>query len=81
MGPLIEERLEFEFLFDDQYVIVAGAQSRWARRRKIKLAELVNEPWVLPRRLLVRPHRLHWKLFAPVGWNIPAKLWSPNPRR
>jgi len=48
MGPLIEERLEFEFLFDDQYVIVAGAQSRWARRRKIKLAELVNEPWVLP---------------------------------
>jgi DNA-binding transcriptional LysR family regulator len=47
-GPLIDERLEFEFLFDDQYVIVAGAQSPWARRRKIELAELVNEPWVLP---------------------------------
>ena len=47
-GPLIDERLEFEFLFDDQYVIVAGAQSSWARRRKIELAELVNEPWVLP---------------------------------
>ena len=47
-GPLVDERLEFEFLFDDQYVVVAGAQSRWARRRKIELAELVNEPWVLP---------------------------------
>ena len=47
-GPLIDERLEFEFLFDDQYVIVAGAKSPWARRRKIELAELVNESWVLP---------------------------------
>jgi DNA-binding transcriptional LysR family regulator len=27
---------------------VAGAQNPWARRRKIELAELVNEPWVLP---------------------------------
>jgi DNA-binding transcriptional LysR family regulator len=47
-GPLIDERLEFEFLFDDQIVIAAGAQSPWARRRKIELAELANEPWVLP---------------------------------
>jgi DNA-binding transcriptional LysR family regulator len=47
-GSLIDERLEFEFLFDDRYVIVAGAQSPWARRRKIELVELVNEPWVLP---------------------------------
>jgi DNA-binding transcriptional LysR family regulator len=46
-GPLIDERLEFESLFDDQYVIVAGAQNPWARRRKVALAELVNEPWVL----------------------------------
>jgi DNA-binding transcriptional LysR family regulator len=47
-GPLTDERVEFEHLFDDQYVVVAGAQSPWARRRKIELAELVNEPWVLP---------------------------------
>src|SRR4029077_5883891 len=32
-GSLIDERLDFEFLFDDPIVIVAGAQSRWARRR------------------------------------------------
>jgi len=49
-GPIMDEQLAFEFLFDDEYVIVAGAQSPWARRRKIKLAELVNESWVLPPR-------------------------------
>jgi DNA-binding transcriptional LysR family regulator len=47
-GSPFDERLEFESLFDDQYVIVAGAQNPWAQRRKIELAELVNEPWVLP---------------------------------
>src|SRR5260370_34178689 len=27
---------------------VAGMQNHWARRRKIELAELINEPWCLP---------------------------------
>jgi DNA-binding transcriptional LysR family regulator len=35
-------------LFEDNVVVAAGAQSRWARRRRIKLGELVNEPWALP---------------------------------
>ena len=48
LGALVDERLEFESLFDDPFVIVAGVQNPWARRRKIELAELVNEPWVLP---------------------------------
>jgi DNA-binding transcriptional LysR family regulator len=49
-GPIADERLGFEFLFDDSCVVAAGAQSPWARRRRIELAELVNEPWVLPPR-------------------------------
>ncbi len=48
LGPISDERLEFEFLFDDSYVVVVGAQSPWISRRRIKLAELVNEPWTLP---------------------------------
>ena len=32
-------------LFDDPHVVVVGAQNPWARRRKVKLADLVNEPW------------------------------------
>jgi DNA-binding transcriptional LysR family regulator len=38
--------LDVEILFDDQPVVAAGANSRWARRRKIDLSELVDEPWV-----------------------------------
>jgi len=37
-----------ETLFDEQFVIVAGPQSQWVRRRKIDLAELVDEPWIMP---------------------------------
>ena len=36
-----------ETLFNDQVVIAADARSRWLRRRKIDLAELVDEPWML----------------------------------
>ena len=46
--PVADERLGFEFLFEDYYVVVAGAKSPWARRRKIELAELVKESWTLP---------------------------------
>jgi len=40
--------LSIESLFHDQLVIAAGPRNRWARRNKIDLAELVDEPWVLP---------------------------------
>ena len=47
-GPIADKRLGFELLFDDSSVIAAGAQSPWARRRRIEFAELLKEPWVLP---------------------------------
>jgi len=37
----------FETLFDDSLVVAAGLQNSWARRRRIELAELLNEPWTL----------------------------------
>jgi DNA-binding transcriptional LysR family regulator len=37
--------LKMEGLYDDTLVVVAGARSKWARRRKIGLAELIDEPW------------------------------------
>ena len=40
--------ISIEFLFDDPLVVVAGTPSRWARRRKIDLAEIAEEPWSLP---------------------------------
>jgi len=42
-----DERLESEYLFSDVYVVVAGARSPWVRRRRIALADLVHESWVL----------------------------------
>ena len=47
-GPALDARLDFKLLHNDSYVVAAGAQSPWCRRRKIELAELVNEQWVLP---------------------------------
>ncbi len=43
-----DDQFGFETLYDNSYVVVAGAQNPWVRRRRIELAELVNETWVLP---------------------------------
>jgi DNA-binding transcriptional LysR family regulator len=46
-----DDDLNHEFLFDDRLVIVAGPKSKWAsRRRKIDLAELIDEPWIMQAR-------------------------------
>src|SRR5262249_30839648 len=47
IGNELVDDLNVEILFDDRLVVVAGMQSQWARRRKIDLAELVNERWIL----------------------------------
>jgi DNA-binding transcriptional LysR family regulator len=47
-GSLADERLQYEFLFEDKYWVLAGAKSPWARRRSIDLIELANELWALP---------------------------------
>lgn len=47
IGPVVDEGLDFEFLFDEPCIIAVGAQNPWARRRQIALADLVSERWVL----------------------------------
>ena len=49
-GPIADPRYEFESLFDDSYVVAASTRNEWVRRRKIEIAELANELWVLPPR-------------------------------
>jgi DNA-binding transcriptional LysR family regulator len=52
--------LNIEFLFDDQLVIVAGEQSKWVtRRRKIDLAELHDEPWIMQ-----APHTWNYRILT-----------------
>jgi len=42
-----EDDLNIEIQFNEELVIATGTRSRWTARRKIDLAELVNEPWIL----------------------------------
>jgi len=49
-APAADEPVDFELLFDDSYVVAAGAQNQWTRRRGIKLADLASAPWTLPPR-------------------------------
>jgi DNA-binding transcriptional LysR family regulator len=45
-GRLTEE-LDAEVLFNDRYALVVGEKSKWARRRNVELADLVDEPWIM----------------------------------
>ena len=47
-GPEIDERLHFETLYNDPYVVAAGLQNPLLKRRKLRLSDLVNEAWALP---------------------------------
>ena len=71
-----EEDLEVEILFDDQHRVVAGARSVWARRRKITLVELVNEPWIFASNLVIR--ELIAEAFKARGLEIPRERVSAN---
>src|SRR5262245_13935370 len=43
-----DEHQSFERLFHSPYVVAAGAKNPWAGRRRVELAELMGESWVLP---------------------------------
>jgi DNA-binding transcriptional LysR family regulator len=40
--------LKSEMLFAEPFLVVAGKNSKWARRKGLKLADLLGEPWALP---------------------------------
>jgi DNA-binding transcriptional LysR family regulator len=42
-----ENDLNAEVLFEEPFLVVAGARSPWARRRKLELAELVDARWIV----------------------------------
>jgi DNA-binding transcriptional LysR family regulator len=42
-----EDHMAAEILYADSAVVAVGSQSPWARRRRVDLVELVDEPWLL----------------------------------
>lgn len=68
--PFAQDDLLAETLFDEELLVAAGMQSPWARRRRIELGELINEPWILaPTESL--PGRLYEETFAMRGLAVP----------
>ncbi len=47
-APMTEDAMNVEHLYQESHFVVVGAQNPWARRRRIQLADLMNEPWALP---------------------------------
>ena len=62
--------LDVEVLFDDPHLIVAGEKSRWASKRAVKLADLTDEPWIIPPSLIV--NAILREAFAAQGLKVPA---------
>jgi DNA-binding transcriptional LysR family regulator len=42
------DHFNVELLYADPLFVVAAKTNPWSRRRSIKLADLMNEPWTLP---------------------------------
>jgi DNA-binding transcriptional LysR family regulator len=43
-----DEDLDVNTLFHDELAVICSKNNRWARKRGVRLADLVGEPWVFP---------------------------------
>jgi DNA-binding transcriptional LysR family regulator len=46
--PVVDEDMQSEVLFDDRLLVVAGVRNKWSSRKKIKIADILDEHWILP---------------------------------
>lgn len=73
IAPAIDDDILTEVLFRDRIVVVTGAATKWARRRKVELPDLADEPWCLPPpdapvgALVASAFRAHKIKFPPKG--------------
>jgi DNA-binding transcriptional LysR family regulator len=81
-GPLDEQHVRAEVLYEEPMVVVAGAKNSWTSRRRIDLAELVHEPWTMtppdtPSGTLIteafRAHGLSYPRTMVVTYTYPAR--------
>ena len=68
--PQADDDLQAEILFHDPVRVVVGNRSKWLRRRKIELSELVDEPWILTPPDSV-PSSLVAEAFRSMGLDVP----------
>lgn len=65
--------LNLEVLFQDPWVIVARKDRRWARRKKVALAELASDTWLLPPHGSAS-HAVVARAFKAQGLRMPAAI-------
>lgn len=59
-----------ETLFHDELAVICSRQNKWASRRDVSLADLVDEPWVLPPSKGFLTHVIR-KAFEDSGFEMP----------
>jgi DNA-binding transcriptional LysR family regulator len=47
LSPAVDADMDADLLFHERVFITAGPGSKWIGRRRIRLADLVDEPWML----------------------------------
>jgi DNA-binding transcriptional LysR family regulator len=47
-GLVTDPTIDVDILFDDRQLVMAAPHNKWCRRRNITLADLIDEPWILP---------------------------------
>ena len=52
--PFVEEDLDAQVLYEDRPYITAGATNRLALRRRVEVAELLEQQWILPGESILR---------------------------
>jgi DNA-binding transcriptional LysR family regulator len=69
----LPDDLDAETLYQDAFFVVTGAHNELARRRKIALKDLINEPWCLPS-LESHPWTLIANAFQTAGLALPRRI-------
>lgn len=71
-GPVLDPDIHVEPLFHDKLQVVVSRSSVWAKRRKIGLAELVDERWILSRNEASSNSPVV-EAFGNIGLDLPAR--------
>jgi len=66
----IEPDMDVEVLFDDQVCVMAGPTNKWLARRKVTLAELAGEHWLLAP-IDIEPGSPVFEIFHALGLTVP----------
>jgi DNA-binding transcriptional LysR family regulator len=70
-APFLQDDLNADAMFDEPFFVIAGRDSKWARRKRVTLHELIRERWILPPSDSV-PGRLIGEMFEALKLPLPS---------